>query len=78
MSQQCTTCFHARESIISAQAATRQQALKRFIELQGEGYAPAMCEGRDGAYTVCYNLAQRPLASLRPLAIGQPADGRRP
>lgn len=68
MSQQCTTCFQDRDAIVGARAATRTQALQRFIALQGEGYAPAMCEGENGSYTVCYNLALRPLAVMRSVA----------
>lgn len=66
MSEQCTSCFHGNKSITSSGALSRRLALSRFIALQGNGHAPAMCEAANGQYTVCFNAAERPLELYRP------------
>lgn len=78
MSEPCTTCFDCHDTVISASAVTRGQALQRFIALQGDGYAPAMCAGHGGAYTVCFNAAQRLPVGRQVHEFGQPAVDRRP
>lgn len=55
MAAPCLTCSQTKEIVISAHGVSREFAVMRFFQLQGEGFAPNMCENDQGKYTVCFN-----------------------
>lgn len=57
MSQDCLHCPAAMTTEVKN--VLRPVALQRFLDLQGLGYLPTMCEGENGRYAVCYDPGER-------------------
>lgn len=68
MNSRCRDCFQSSQVVVSTAALTRAGALSHFLLLQGQGYAPTMCEGETGRYTVCVDTTRR--LSPVPLLVG--------
>lgn len=50
-------CGHCKTAQIAVQRGPRSLALRRFFQLQRQGYLPSMCESATGEFTVCYDAA---------------------
>lgn len=68
MSSCCTDCFQSGQVVVTTGDLSRPGALSHFLLLQGQGYAPAMCEGENGKCTVCVDTVRR--LSPNPLLAG--------
>lgn len=53
--------FSHGERTVRLVVASREQALRQYLALQRDGYAPWMAEDGDGEYVVGYEKGSRPL-----------------